>query len=194
MRLATFNKATLTIGSVLGIALGSPGVAQAHITAFSATGAYDSITVSVTPTHADDCKVFVDGAEKGVVNLALNTAGSKTFTGIAPGSHTVTLNCQHDPLAGSPPRPTPTATVQTPTAHNIDVAPFTGGLNVNIKDNTGTSGMCTYRADWYRSLPFSLAGGSTYDLKIVPSIAAGRNWNVTVSCDNGASTNVTKFY
>lgn len=194
MRLATFNKATLTIASVLGIALGSPGVAQAHITAFSATGAYDSITVTVTPTHQDDCAVFVDGAQKGVLNLALNTTGSKTFTGIAPGSHTVTLNCQHDPLAGPPPRPTPTATVQTPTAHDIDVRPFTGGLTVHIKDNTGKSGTCTYQADWYRSLRFSLAGGGTYDLKIVPSIAAGRNWNVTVSCDNGASTNVTKFY
>jgi hypothetical protein len=194
MRSATFNKATLTIASVLGIALGSPGVAQAHITAFSATSAYDSVTVSATPTHADDCKVFVDGVQKGVLNLALNTAGSKTFTGVAPGSHTVTLNCQHDPLAGTPPRPTPTMTVQTPTAHNIDVRPSTGVLTVNIKDNTGRSGMCTYRADWYRSLPFSLAGGGTYELRIVPSIAAGRNWNVTVSCDNGASTNVTKFY
>lgn len=195
MRLATLTQAVLTMGGVLGIALGSSGVAQAHITAFSATGAYDSVTVTVTPTHADNCVVFVDGTQKGVLNLALNTTGSETFTGIAPGSHTVTLNCQHDPLASPPPpRPTPTATVQTPTAHDIDVRPFTGGMTVNIKDNTGKSGTCTYRADWYRSLPFSLAGGGTYDLLIVPSIAAGRNWNVTVSCDNGASTNVTKFY
>lgn len=191
---ATFTKATFTIASALGIALGSPAIGQAHITAYSAMGAYDAITVSVTPTHADDCKVFVDGTQKGAVNLALNTAGSKTFTGVAPGSHTVTLNCQHDPLAGTPPRPTPTMTVQTPTAQNIDVRPFTGGLTVNIKDNTGIPARCTYRADWYRSLPFSLAGGGTYDLKIIPSIGTGRNWNVTVSCDNGTSTNVTKFF
>ena len=49
-------------------------------------------------------------------------------------------------------------------------------------------------ADWFHSLPFSLTGNGSYDLLIVPSVPEGRDWTVTVNCDNGSATTVTKFY
>ena len=61
-------------------------------------------------------------------------------------------------------------------------------------DNTGKNGRCTYSADWFHSLPFSLTGNGSYDLLIVPSVPEGRGWTVTVNCDNGSATTVTKFY
>lgn len=35
---------------------------------------------------------------------------------------------------------------------------------------------------------------TTYDLKIVPAIPRFRNWNVTITCDNGTSTQVTHYF
>jgi hypothetical protein len=40
----------------------------------------------------------------------------------------------------------------------------------------------------------SLAANSTFDLRIVPAIPRFRNWNVTVSCDNGTETQATTFF
>jgi hypothetical protein len=79
-------------------------------------------------------------------------------------------------------------------AHGIDLWPATGSLTVHIKDNAGKNGRCTYSADWFHSLPFSLTGNGSYDLLIVPSVPEGRDWTVTVNCDNGSATTVTKFY
>jgi hypothetical protein len=35
---------------------------------------------------------------------------------------------------------------------------------------------------------------SSYDLKIVPAVPQFRNWNITIACDNGTSTQTTDYF
>lgn len=65
---------------------------------------------------------------------------------------------------------------------------------MHVTDKSGTSAVCTYTADWSRSLPFRLRANGTFDLLITPSVPENRMWNVAVSCDNGTSTQTTHFY
>jgi hypothetical protein len=68
-----------------------------------------------------------------------------------------------------------------------------GGLQAHIADRSGVSSQCTYTTDNYNR-NFALPANSTYDLKIVPAIPQFRNWNVTITCDNGTSTQATTYF
>jgi hypothetical protein len=39
-----------------------------------------------------------------------------------------------------------------------------------------------------------LDAGSRYYLRIVPAVPQFRNWNVSITCDNGTSTNTTTYF
>ena len=69
-----------------------------------------------------------------------------------------------------------------------------GGLVVHITDRSGVTSQCTYTADNGFTRSFGLNANSTFDLKIIPAVPEFRNWEVTVTCDNGTSTTVTQFF
>ena len=75
----------------------------------------------------------------------------------------------------------------------VSFNPIVGGLEAHITDRSGVSSQCTYTTDNYNS-SFALPANSTYDLKIVPAIPRFKNWNVTVACDNGTSTQATTYF
>ena len=89
--------------------------------------------------------------------------------------------------APAPPAPAPK---QGPT---VSWDPTLGGLVAHITDRSGVTSQCTYTSDFY-TRSFALKANSTFDLKIVPAIPELRNWDVTISCDNGTSTQTTTFF
>jgi hypothetical protein len=52
---------------------------------------------------------------------------------------------------------------------------------------------CVYDSDGYHR-SFFLAAKATYDLVIVPAIPKFSNWDVSITCDNGTSTNTSTFF
>ncbi|MDT5325935.1 MAG: hypothetical protein QOF25_3087, partial [Mycobacterium sp.] len=55
------------------------------------------------------------------------------------------------------------------------------------------SSQCTYATDNFNR-GFGLPANSTYDLRIVPSVPQFRNWNVTITCDNGTTTQASTYF
>lgn len=82
---------------------------------------------------------------------------------------------------------------QPPAAPSISWDQGLGTLTAHITDHSGVASQCTYASDLVNR-SFSLPANSTYDLLIAPAIPANRNWNVTVSCDNGTVANTSKFF
>ena len=68
-----------------------------------------------------------------------------------------------------------------------------GGLVAHITDRSGVASQCTYESGLVQR-GFALPAKSTFDLRIVPAIPQFRNWDVTVSCDNGTSTKTSTFF
>ncbi|TQR82790.1 hypothetical protein D8S82_30160 [Mycobacterium hodleri] len=71
--------------------------------------------------------------------------------------------------------------------------PRLGGLTAHITDRSGVASQCTYTSDFYQR-SFFLPANATFDLVIVPAIPKFQNWNVTVKCDNGTTTNTSEFF
>ena len=69
-----------------------------------------------------------------------------------------------------------------------------GGLVAHIADRSGVTSQCTYTADNGFTQSFGLKANSTFDLRIVPAIPEFRNWDITVSCDNGTRTQTSTFF
>jgi hypothetical protein len=97
----------------------------------------------------------------------------------------------YKPAEQAPPPPPPAELPkQGPT---VSWDPTIGGLVAHITDRSGVTSQCTYTSDFY-TRSFALKANSTFDLKIVPAIPQLRNWDVTISCDNGTSTQTTTFF
>jgi hypothetical protein len=47
---------------------------------------------------------------------------------------------------------------------------------------------------WVIHLSAVACANSTYDLRIVPAVPRFRNWNVTITCDNGTRTQATTYF
>ncbi|AFM18219.1 hypothetical protein Mycch_3482 [Mycolicibacterium chubuense NBB4] len=75
----------------------------------------------------------------------------------------------------------------------VEYSPILGGLNVHVTDRSGTTSQCTYNSDGF-TRTFRLDANSSTDLKIVPAIPKFANWNVKITCDNGAVTETTQFF
>jgi hypothetical protein len=104
------------------------------------------------------------------------------------------------PLIGPAPRPAPripppkpAPAPKPPQGPAVSWRPTLGGLIAQIQDRSGVGAQCTYTSDWY-TRSFYLNANSTYDLVIIPAIPKLANWNVTVSCDNGATTKTQTFF
>jgi hypothetical protein len=89
-----------------------------------------------------------------------------------------------------PPPPPPPPPKQGP---GVSWEPRLGGLTVHVTDRSGVASQCTYTSDFYQR-SFFLPVNQTYDLVIVPAIPKFQNWNVTVKCDNGTTTNTSEFF
>ncbi len=94
------------------------------------------------------------------------------------------------PAPPPPPPPPPPAPKQGP---GVSWDPRIGGLTAHITDRSGVDSQCTYTSDFYQR-SFFLPANSTYDLVIVPAIPKFQNWNVSVKCDNGTTTNTSEFF
>jgi hypothetical protein len=127
------------------------------------------------------------GATDAVLSAAQSSAQSKLQN--QQGAHVVVSGCTN-PQQPPPNQPTPPAPLQGPTV-SWDV--IVGGLQAHITDRSGVSSQCTYATDNYNR-SFALQANSTYDLKIVPAVPRFRNWNVTITCDNGTSTQATTYF
>jgi hypothetical protein len=125
------------------------------------------------------------GATDPVLSAAQNSAVSKLQN--QQGAHVVVSGCTNPQ---QPPPNQPPAPKQGPTV-SWDV--IVGGLVAHITDRSGVSSQCTYATDNYNR-SFALPANSTYDLKIVPAVPQLRNWNVTITCDNGTSTQATNYF
>ena len=75
----------------------------------------------------------------------------------------------------------------------VEYSPILGGLNVHVTDRSGTTSQCTYDSDGF-TRTFRLDANGATDLKIVPAIPKFANWNVKITCDNGAVTETTQFF
>jgi hypothetical protein len=127
-------------------------------------------------------KINDEGLASGIVhtvNRDDNWSSSQKFFCIAQAQQ-----APPPPPPPPPPKQGPTATFE----HAL------GGLVVHITDRSGVTSQCTYTADNGFTRSFALKANSTFDLKIVPAIPEFRNWDVTISCDNGTSTKTTTFF
>jgi hypothetical protein len=112
------------------------------------------------------------------------------------GSHVVVSGCSNGqvqpppPDQPPPPNQPPPAPTQGPT---VSFKTIVGGRQAHITDRSGVSSQCTYTADDYNR-SFALPANSSYDLKIVPAVPQFRNWNITIACDNGTSTQTTDYF
>jgi hypothetical protein len=68
-----------------------------------------------------------------------------------------------------------------------------GTLTAHVTDRSGVSSQCTYTSGLV-DRSFSLPANGTFDVVIAPAVPAFHNWDVNVSCDNGAVANTSKFF
>ena len=68
-----------------------------------------------------------------------------------------------------------------------------GTLTAHITDHSGVASQCTYSSELVNR-GFALPANGSFDVVIAPAVPAFRNWDVTVSCDNGAVANTSKFF
>ena len=130
----------------------------------------------------------IEAASDASVQNAQNSAMSKLQN--QQGAHIVVSGCSNGQASPPPPPPTPAPPKLGPT---VSFNPIVGGLEAHITDRTGVSSQCTYATDNY-DRSFALPANSSYDLKIVPAIPQFKNWSVTITCDNGTTTQATTYF
>lgn len=135
----------------------------------------------------------VGAASDPSVLVAQNSAMSKLQN--QQGAHIVVSGCSNGQASPPPPNQPPPPPVPAPPklGPTVSFNPILGGLQAHITDRSGVSAQCTYTTDNFNR-SFALSANSTYDLKIVPAIPRFKNWNVTISCDNGTSTQATTYF
>jgi hypothetical protein len=194
------RKTAFVTAAVLPIIwLAEAGPASAHTTAVHAVGGVREVTITFTVSHAgpQECVAMVNGGTTAFGTHDFSGPGDSwtvVFSKVAPGPASVSGQCHGAAYTPSDVPVTVTGGCPASGCHTVSLKPWPGGLTVNIHDNSGSDGTCTYDADWYHSLPFFLKANGTYPLTVVPSVPESRNWNVSVSCDNGFTTNQTVFY
>ncbi len=127
------------------------------------------------------------GATDPVLSAAESSAKSKLQN--QQGAHVVVSGCTN-PQQQQPPSSQPPAPKQGPTV-SWDLVP--GGFVAHITDRSGVTSQCTYVTDRVNR-SFALPANSTFDLKVVPAVPLNRDYNVTITCDNGTSTQATHHF
>jgi hypothetical protein len=131
-------------------------------------------------TGASDPSLSV--AQSKAKNLLQNQQGAKV----------IVSGCSNGQAPPPPPDqpPPPPAPLLGPT---VSWNPVLGGLEAHITDRSGVASQCTYATDNFNR-GFGLSANSTYDLRIVPAVPRFRNWDVTITCDNGTSTQASTYF
>ena len=134
------------------------------------------------------------GEMTGAANVSLSAAeaSAKSMLQSQQGARIVVSGCSNGQTPPPPPNnpPAPPAPKLGPT---VSFTTILGGLQVHVTDRSGVSSQCTYATDDF-SRGFGLAANSSYDLKIVPAVPRFKTWNVSVTCDNGTSTQTTTYF
>jgi hypothetical protein len=146
------------------------------VTAKNACGA-------VASNRAGDQAIGTDPVLDNARQNALNALQNKDASRIVVSDCTAPQPAPPNPPSPAPPNQGPT----------VSWNPIVGGVEAHITDHSGVSSQCTYATDNFNR-SFALPANSTYDLKIVPAIPQHRNWNVTITCDNGTSTQATTYF
>lgn len=191
--------AAVTAAGLPIIWLAAAGPASAHTTSVHGVGGVREVTITFIVSHAgpQECVAMVNGGTTAFGTHEFNGPGDSwtvVFNNVTPGPASVSGQCHGAAYVQSDVPVTVEGGCPASGCQTVSLSPWPGGLTVKIHDNSGSSGTCTYSADWYQSWPFFLQANGTYPLTVVPSVPEFRNWNVTVSCDNGNSTNTTVFY
>jgi hypothetical protein len=90
-------------------------------------------------------------------------------------------------LANHQPPPAP---LQGP---GVSFSPQLAGLTVHVQDRSGVSAQCTYKSQ-FSERGFYLQANTTHDVVIVPAVRRLQNLDVSITCDNGTSTNTSTFF
>ena len=133
----------------------------------------------------------MSGASDASLQVAKNSAMSKLQN--QQGAHVVVSGCSNGQAPPPPPNQPPPPPPAPKLGPTVSFNPIVGGLEAHITDRSGVSSQCTYATDNYNR-SFALAANSTYDLKIVPAIPRFKNWSVTITCDNGTSTQASTYF
>jgi hypothetical protein len=128
------------------------------------------------------------------VSLAVAQNSAKNMLQNQQGAKVIVSGCSSGqtppPPDQSPPPSQPPAPLLGPT---VSWNPVLGGLEAHITDRSGVSSQCTYATDNFNR-GFGLSANSTYDLRIVPAVPRFRNWDVTITCDNGTRTQASTYF
>jgi len=128
------------------------------------------------------------------VSLAVAQNAAKNMLQNQQGAKVIVSGCSSGltppPPDQSPPPSQPPAPLLGPT---VSWNPVLGGLEAHITDRSGVASQCTYATDNFNR-GFGLSANSTYDLRIVPAVPRFRNWDVTITCDNGTRTQASTYF
>jgi hypothetical protein len=169
---------------------------QNALTNCSANGASHCVVVAVS---TNECAAAASNNFGEEVGASASTIGAAQSAALAKlqnqtGAKVIVSGCTNGSTAPPPPPnnppPPPPAPKLGPT---VSFNKVLGGLESHITDRSGDTSQCTYATDDF-SRSFGLPANSTYDLRIVPAVPRFKNWNVTVTCDNGTSTTATTYF
>jgi hypothetical protein len=136
------------------------------------------------------------GAEGATVAAAESSA--KSLLSSQQGARIVVSGCSNGsppPGPGQPPPPNnPPNQPPTPLAPpTVTWDTILGGFVAHIADHSGVASKCTYKSENVNR-NFDLPANSTYDLTVKPAVPLGRDYTVTITCDNGTSTTATHHF
>jgi hypothetical protein len=126
--------------------------------------------------------VPLDNGTIGPDGNAHGTTGGDFAGGTWTTTNPLLCNNKEDAPAAAPAGPPP-----GPTLTPKDVP---GGLVVTVTDKSGKTSKCHYDSEVFKR-DFTLPANSSTDLTFIPALALDRDWPVTVTCDNGATTQQT---
>jgi Domain of unknown function (DUF4189) len=123
----------------------------------------------------------IDAASSAAKALLQNQQGAKVIVSGCSSGQT--------PPPSQPPSQPPAPKLGPTVSWNTVV----GGFVAHITDRSGVSSQCTYVSE-NLNRSFALPANSTYDLRVVPAVPLGRDYTVTITCDNGTSTTATHHF
>jgi hypothetical protein len=184
----------VTMAGGSAIAATQDAAAQGALTNCVNNGGSHCVTVVIGTNECAAAASNDYGEEVGAkgASVAAASSSAKALLQNQTGAKVIVSGCANGstpPPPNDPPPPPPAPKLGPTVSFNTVL----GGLEAHITDRSGVSSQCTYATDDFNR-SFALAANSTYDLRIVPAVPQFRNWNVTITCDNGTSTTATTYF
>lgn len=176
------GETTFTNAGGVALRFNSTGVAAAGPAEFNPNGIFKNGTVTggISPDGKLNVTFTDDDVEDPGSAAVLGTVGPDGTVTVTNSNWTAVqkMTCVTQ------------AEVKGPTITSNTVL---GGIVIHVKDNSGVTSQCHYDSE-VADRDFTLQANSTADLRLVPAAPLFRNWAVTVTCDNGASSNADIFF